>query len=189
MGCWICLFLHLSSTSYVCMYIELYWTETELSKFYLRLVNILWYAVAVAAVIVDGRTSYAENIFMVSGLTAWRNRFIWLRQLDDDRVRHMDCSGQMAQQGRQANRANLGWVGVGVGWGGVSGEWRAWRLTALMSDWLAQMTWQMGWRMLICIGYKYNLMVLLLPAGAGIFIHTCSFACKSSKQLYTIHRA
>lgn len=181
------------------MYIELYWTETELSKFYLRLVNILWYAVAIAAVIVDGRTSYAENIFMVSGLTAWRNRFIWLRQLDDGRVRHMDCSGQMAQQGnqpasqagRQANRANLGWVGVGVGWGGVSGEWRAWQLTALMSDWLAQMTWQMGWRMLICIGYKYNLMVLLLllPAGAGIFIHTCSFACKSSKQLYTIHRA
>lgn len=34
------------------------------------------------------------------------------------------------------------------------------------------MTWQMGWRMLICIGYKYNLMVLLLPAGAGdIYTH------------------
>lgn len=39
------------------MYIVLYWTETELSKFYLRLVNILWYAdvvaAAIAAVIVE----------------------------------------------------------------------------------------------------------------------------------------
>lgn len=44
----------------------------------------------------EGRISYAENIFMVSGLTAWRNRFIWLRQLDDGR----ECGTWIAAAGR-----------------------------------------------------------------------------------------
>lgn len=60
----------------------------------------------------EGRISYAENIFMVSGLTAWRNRFIWLRQLDDGR----ECGTWIAAAGRVGRLFMWGrkWWMVGV---------------------------------------------------------------------------